>query len=541
MPTVADFVVDRLENLGLRHSFGLPGDYCLDLYDKLWNSSIKVINNTDENHSGFAADAYARVNGVGCVCVTYNVGALKVTNSIACAYAERSPVIILCGSPGMDERKEGMLLHHMVRSFECQHNIFENITCASTVLTDPTTAGYEIDRVLEVLKRKKQPVYIEIPRDIAKMPIEYDVYTQGTPDAPKSDLENLADAVEEVTRWINSSKNPVILAGVEIARFGLGKDLVKFAEKLNLPVITTLLSKSVISERHPLFAGIYAGPSSKEDTRKLVDESDCLLMFGDILTDMVLSFKPAKFQKRQVVSCSMEGLQVKNHTYTKVEFIDFCRSLFKADLVTRESFLKAKNIEKTIFKPEDKPVTVARFFEKIDSILDSKMAIVADVGDSLFGAGDLTVHHSNNFLSPAFYLSMGFAIPGALGAQVANPEIRPLVIVGDGAFQMTATELSTILEQKLNPIVFVLNNGGFTTERFLKEGAFNDIRNWEYHQYNKLLGGGLGFKVQNEIELESAIKSSLDSKELSVISIILDSRDISLALRRMTDALAKRV
>lgn len=541
MPTVADFVVDRLEGLGLRHCFGLPGDYCLDLYDKLWNSSIKVVNNTDENHSGFAADAYARINGVGCVCVTYNVGALKLTNSIACAYAERSPVILLCGSPGMNERKEGMLLHHMVRSFECQHNIFENITCASTVLTNPTTAGYEVDRVLEVLKRKNQPIYIEIPRDIAKMPIEYDVYTQGTPDAPKSDMENLSDALEEVTRWINSAKSPVILAGVEIARFGLGKDLVRFAEKFNLPVIATLLSKSVISERHPLFAGIYAGPSSKEETRKLVDESDCLLMFGDILTDMVLSFRPAKFQKRQVVSCSMEELQVKNHTYTHVEFIDFCKALFKAELTPRENILEKKNDQKPIFVGEDKSLTVARFFEKIDSILDSKMAIVADVGDSLFGAGDLTVHHSNNFLSPAFYLSMGFAIPGALGAQIGNPDIRPLVIVGDGAFQMTANELGTILEQKLNPIIFILNNGGFTTERFLKEGHFNDIRNWEYHLYTKMFNGGLGFKVQTELELDSAIKTSLDSRELSVINVILGNKDISLALKRMTEALAKRV
>lgn len=541
MPTVADFLIGRLENLGLKHCFGIPGDYCLDFYDKLWKSNIKVINNTDENHAGFAADAYARINGIGAVCVTYNVGSLKITNAIACAYAERSPVIVLCGSPGIVERQEGLLLHHMVRSFECQYKIFENITCASTVLSNPVTAGGEIDRVLDILKHKKQPIYIEIPRDIVKKNIEYNVYTHTAYELPTSDLENLNDAIIEIKSWLKEAKNPVIVAGVEIARYQLGKELLKFAERNNLPIVTTLLSKSIVSEKHPLFAGIYAGSFSKESTRNLVDESDCLLMFGDIMTDMSLSFKPAKFQKRQVVLCSTEGLQVKHHNYPKVEFNDFCKEIFKIKL-ERDSveFFDEKQPHSN-FEPTNEELTVERFFQKIDSILDEKMAVVADVGDSLFGASDLTMKDSNNFISPAFYLTMGFAIPGALGVQINRHDIRPIVIVGDGAFQMSMTELSTILDQKLNPIVFVLNNEGFSTERLLKDGDYNDIRNWNYHFVTTLIDGGIGFEVKTEIELEDAVKKSLDSKVLSVINIRLKKGDFSLPLKRMAECLSKRV
>lgn len=543
MPSVADFLLERMKNSGIKHVFGVPGDYVLNFYKKLSDSEdIEVINTTDENHAGFAADAYARSKGIGCVCVTYNVGALKITNSVACAYAERSPVVVISGSPGMKERGEGVLLHHMVRSFECQKEIFDNITCASIVLDDPTTAGYKIDKAFEALKHHKQPIYIELPRDIADKSISYDVYKQGTPEAPKSDKENLQEALSEVIGWVTAAERPVILAGVQLSRYGLHNELIKFAEKTNIPIASTLLSKSVVDETHPLFLGIYAGNASQKNVRKMVEDSDCLLMFGVLVTDMTLAFKPAKFAKRQVVSCTVEGLKVRNHTFTDVVFKDFCEALFKSELprLPGQKIEQKVKINQFAPQPENK-ITCARFFEKINSILNNKMVVVADIGDTLFGAIDLNVHARGGFISPAFYTSMGFAIPGSLGVQVAKPDHRPIVLVGDGAFQMSCTELSTILIRGLNPIVFVLNNHGYTTERFLLDGPFNDIANWSYHRVTEMIGGGIGYKVSTEGELETAIANALASDTLNVISVELGSKDISPALLRMTDGLSKRV
>lgn len=543
MPTVSKFLIERLENCGVKHVFSVPGDYVLNFIDNLCKSDkIKLVNNTDENNAGFAADAYARMNGVGCVVATYNVGALKLCNSIAGAYAEKSPVIVISGSPGIKERNEDFLLHHVVKSFDNQFKIFKNITCHSVILDDATTAGWQIDHALEMLKEHKQPVYIELPRDIAEQPIKYDVYRQGTPVAIKSDEENLKDSMKEVFEWIKSAENPVIMAGVQIVRFGLGGQLVRFAERHNIPMVTTLLSKSTINEHNPLFAGVYCGnQTTQESLRNLVDESDCLLIFGEMLTDMMLGFQSPKFTKRQTISCSIEGLKIKNHSYTNVGFVDFCEKLFKSDLGVKFPTKLPVKIKIQKFEPiPDLKLTTSRFFEKINSILTDNMAVVADIGECLFGAAELTVSH-HNFISPAFYCSMGPAIPGALGVQLAKPNIRPIVLVGDGAFQMSMSELSTILQHKLNPIVFVLNNKGYTTERFLLDGPFNDIRNWEYHKVTELLQGGVGVKVETEDQLEAAINAALHSTTLFVVNVSVDPSDISPGLKRLVENLSKKV
>ena len=543
MPTVSDFLLERLSNSGVKHIFGVPGDYILSFYKKVNDSNkIDLINSTDESHAGFSADAYARVNGIGCVCVTYNVGALKVTNAVACAYAERSPMVVISGSPGMKERGEGVLLHHMVRSFECQKQIFDNITCASIILDDPNTAAFKIDDALHKLQECKQPIYIELPRDISEQSISYDVYKQGTPKKNVSDEENLAESIEESKNWLNEAKNPVILAGIQLSRFGLGSKLVKFAEKNNFPICTTLLSKSVVGEKHQLFKGVYMGAASHPEIKDLVENSDCLLMFGVLLTDVTLGFLPSKFKKRRIISASIEDLKIRNHIYSNVLFVDFCESLFKLELQSKAQDVIISKTKLEKFVPQkDQRLTTPRLFEKINSILTEKMAIVADIGDSLFGAADLVVHHKNHFISPAFYTSMGYAIPGAVGVQLADPEVRPIVIVGDGAFQMSCTELSTMIRKKLNPIVIVLNNDGYATERCLIEGSFNDLYNWDYHKITEMLRGGVGLRVTNEDELESALECALISDELFVINAMVDPDVISLGLKRMTEGLAKKV
>lgn len=543
MATVADFLLARMETAGIKHVFGVPGDYVLNFYDKLnKNSKINLVNCTDEAHAGFAANAYARIKGIGAVCATYNVGALKLANSVAGAYAERCPVVVISGSPGIKERQEGMLLHHMVRSFECQKEVFQNLTCSSIVLDDPATACLKIDQAFEALNNHKQPIYIELPRDVADKPASYDVYRQGTPVTPPSDSHNLEEALSEVISWIKSSRNPVILAGVQLSRFDFGTKLIKFAEKANIPIATTLLSKSVINERHPLFLGVYAGNASQSHVKQVVEESDCLLMFGVLLTDMTLAFMPSKFKKRNCVNCAIEGTQIRNHTFSNIHFQDFCENLFKIEIPKLHCEIRSSvNKDKKTFEPADRKITVARLFEKVNSILNEDMSVIADVGDCLFGAMDLVMHHKSSFIASAFYTSMGNAIPGALGMALAQPDKRPIVLVGDGAFQMSCTELSTIVRRGLNPVVIVLNNRGYTTERYLIDGDFNDIANWSYHKIIDLIGGGESFEIHTEQEFDTALNNAIKSNKMTLLNVIVEPKDVSVALQRMTEGLARRV
>lgn len=537
--SLGKFLTERLKSNGIKTIFGVPGDYILPYLKTLSDDKdVEFVGNTDEAAAGFAADAYARLNGIGCMCVTYCVGGLKVVNTVAGAFAEKSPVVVISGAPAIKDRDGKMLLHHMVRTYACQHEIFKHITCASTVLDDPTKAGYEIDRVLAAAKHHKQPVYIELPKDMVSKSVVYDAYTQGTPTRPSSDEACLQEAVEDTLEWLDNAKKPILWAGVEIARFGLGRKIVKFAEAAGIPLVTDLSSKSVVNESHPLFLGVYSGGISHDPVRRAVEDSDCLIMLGVMMTDINLGFKPTIFQKADKVRTLQDRVHVKNHTYENVQVPDFVNALCSSKYERRA--VEVGRTKVATFSPEvGRKVTVARVFEKINSILTDEMAIVADVGDALFGASDLQVHEQNRFLGMAFYTSMGFAIPGALGVQKADPKIRPVVIVGDGAFQMSGAELSTIVKHGLNPIVFVLNNNGYGTERRLMSGKFNDIQNWTYHLFPSIIGGGCGFCVETEEQLEEAVSAAISSDELTILNVVLDQNDLSPALQRMVN-LAKK-
>src|SRR5881394_968859 len=231
---IGDYLIRQLYAHGVRHVFGIPGDYVLGFYDQLTHSKLKVINTCDEQGAGFAADAYARVRGLGAVCITYCVGGLKVANTTAEAFAEKSPVVVISGAPGMKEREKNPLLHHKVREFDTQKKVFEQLTVASTVLSDPQTAFQEIDRVLHAALRYKGPVYIEIPRDLVFVP---GIPHHKTPEFhERSEPKTLKAALAEAVEMINASRQPVILADVEIHRFGLQDDVLRLVRKTNIPV-----------------------------------------------------------------------------------------------------------------------------------------------------------------------------------------------------------------------------------------------------------------------------------------------------------------
>ena len=439
-------------------------------------------------------------------------------------------------------RERNPLLHHKVRDFSTQHEVFEKITVASAVLDDPSRAFTEIDRVLAAALRYKRPVYLEIPRDM----VQARWTTPHKPPAglPPSDPEALREAVDEAVALLSKAGRPMILADVEVHRFGLQDDLIALAESANLPIATTILGKSVVSEGHPLFVGVYEGAMGRAEVTDYVEESDCLLMLGCFLTDINLGIFTAKLDPSRCIDATSEDLRIRHHHYRDVRLDDFLRALHGRGLRLSHPPIPPKppkSREPWVARPGE-PVTSARLFARIDRMLDDKMIVIADIGDSLFGAADLTMSRRTEFISPAYYTSMGFAVPAAVGAGIAIPGSRPLVIVGDGAFQMTGMELSTIARHGLNPIVVVMNNKGYTTERFLLEGSFNDIHDWAFHKIPEVLRAGVGFEVRTEAELDASLVAALANVEsFSLLNVHLDPLDRSPALERLASRLSKLV
>lgn len=539
---IGQYLIDRLSALGVEHCFGIPGDYVLGLYEMLDKSPIHVIGVTREDAAGYAADAYARIRGLGCVCVTYCVGGLSCANSIAGAYAEKSPVVVLSGSPGISERERNPLLHHKVRGFDTQLKVYEQFTAASAVLDDPLTAFSEIDRVLGAAMRHKRPVYLEVPRDrVFAKPILPHRPPEGL---PPSDPDALRESLDEASALLMTAMRPMILADVEIHRFGLQDELIALAEETGLAIATTILGKSVIPETHPQFAGVYEGAMGRDEVTQFVERSDCLLMLGCFLSDINLGIFTANLDPARCINATSEDLQIRHHHYQNVRLDDFIRGLRARKLQPRRTPAPERpDPQAEPWIPVSAaPLTSARLFARLNRLLDEGMIVIADVGDSLFGSADLTISKRTEFISPAYYTSMGFAIPAAVGAGMAAPHLRPLVLVGDGAFQMTGMELSTIARHGLNPIVVVLNNHGYTTERFLLEGPFNDIHDWAYHKVPDVLGIGLGLEVRTEEELEAALNEALaNTRSFTLLNVHLNPLDKSPALDRLANRLAARI
>ena len=544
--TVSSYIIQRLYECGVNHIFGVPGDYVLGFYNQLLHSNkLKIINTCDELAAALAADAYARVKGFGALCITYCVGGLKVVNATAQAYAEKSPVVVISGAPGTKERTKNPLLHHMVRDYETQQKIFEHITVASTILNNPRTAAAEIDRVFSMALRYRRPVYIELPRDMISSPIP-DISTSVNYGFEEQiDHMALVEAVEEATSMINSSEKPVIVAGVEIQRFGLQAEILKLIEKTGIPVVATILSKSVISEDHPSYLGLYEGAMGYEWVREYVESSDCLILLGAFMTDIDFGISATPVDPKNIINVTSEKLTIRHHNFDDVGLKAFLSNLLTASIRTREPkcLRNRSNRSPVCFSTEiGKKITVQRLFLRLASFVTPDTIVIADVGDSLFGALDLVIHRDTEFLGSAFYASMGFAVPACIGAQLANPKLRPLVIVGDGAFQMTGMEISTAVRYKLNPIIILLNNQGYGTERRLLDGPFNDLQPWQYNTIPEVVGGGRGFLVDTEDEFDRALESAtknLDS--FCILEVRLDPNDGSDALQRLTDVLGKRV
>jgi indolepyruvate decarboxylase len=539
--TVGRYLLQRLEERGLKHVFGVPGDYILGFYDLLSRSRLALVGTCSEAGAGFAADAYARVNGLGCVCVTYCVGGLNALNAVAGAYAEKSPLILISGAPGLRERVRSPLLHHRVKDFNTQRLIFEQVTVASAALEDPARAPAQIDDVIAACIRHKRPVYLELPRDMCDRPCPKPVPL--SPEPPARDPETLREALDEAASMLRSARNPVILAGVEIHRFGLQSSLIRLVERTGYPVAATLLGKSVISERHPQYLGIYEGAMGREEVRRAVESADCLLMLGEFMTDIDLGIFTAHLEVSRTINANSERIAIKHHQFEGLALRDFIHGLLTAPIGRRRKTAAMRRREHTPFRPEPKrPVTVRRFFARMDDFLEDDFVVISDIGDSLFGAADLTIHRRTEFISPAYYTSMGFAVPAAVGAQIRNPRLRPIVFVGDGAFQMTGQELSTVVRYGLNPIVFVLNNKGYTTERFIQEGPYNDLHEWRYHLMPQLLGAGWGCEVRTEGELEAAlVQARRNTHSFSIVNVHLDPLDRSDALERLARRLGREI
>ncbi len=539
MTTIPEFLIRRFKERGVSEGFGIVGDYALRLFDRLEHHGFPILVTADEQGAAFAADAYARLKGLGVCAVTYSVGGLKVVNATAGAWAENVPLLVISGAPGIKERKGDPLIHHKVKNFDTQLDVFRDITIAQAVLTNSLTAAQEIDRVLSEMIAQQRPGYIEIPRDMVDHPIN-DIDTDLEIELPKVDSERLALAVNETLHLLQDQGNAVAAAGVMALRRGLQKDILDFCETFGIPLATTSLSKGVITERHPLSIGVYMGAVSPKKVVEKVESAKPLITFGAPYADLLMGGFTDHINVANLIECTDTDVRIGYRTYEHVPLWAFLPALIKA-AKKNDYHENGQGLPLSpVFMPQKNQVlTVERIMNCVSAAIDEDHGLLIEPGDCLFASVELMA--PSWALSSAFYASMGYAVPAALGAGKADPKTRPVVLVGDGAFLMTGLESLSAAYHGINPIILVIDNKGYGTQRPMMDGPFNDIPLLRSELLPKAFGLGVGILCEDEEQLQAALIQAISQDELFIIRACVTPGTYSPALLRLTDALKKRL
>jgi indolepyruvate decarboxylase len=544
---LTEYLFSRLRELGVEHTFGIPGDFVLPVYAVQQSFGMATVVCAHEPGVGFAADAYARLKGLGVAIVTYGPGALNTLNPIACAYAEQSPLLVVSGGPEVALRRPELHLHHVVKTFESQLRIYREVTVEAAILDDPATAPETIDRVLRSILRAKRPGYLEIPRDRVLAPVSPPsgpLKTDPALDDSPSLRGALEEAAAEIAAMLAAAQRPVMYVGAGVRRHALVEHVVELAERLGLPVVTDLLGKSAFPESHPQFAGIYLGALGEPAVRSLVDESDCVLGIGVALTDLGTGFWTQRIIPSARVMIDPDSVQVKYHHYDGLPMTRVVAELLKrvperargpitGAISTGPELAQTPPPAGTKAKPNAQAaavIPIADVMSALRGLDQSRYSFVADVGDSWFISLELRF---DVFVAAGYYSSMGFAVPAALGVGIADRSRRPLAIVGDGAFQMTGTELGTLVDENLRPIILLLNNGGYgMLEAIDGPRPYYVRRDWDFPAFARSLGA-LAERVTTGADLKEALARAESADRAYVIEAITARDDLSPVMTRI--------
>jgi indolepyruvate decarboxylase len=543
---LGDFLVAYLRRIGVTHLFGIPGDLVLRLFVRFAKrQGLRIVTLSHEPGVGFAADGYARATGrIGVACVTYGAGGHNMVNPVAGSFSERVPVLVISGGPGEAERRLGTLIHHQAKEIESQLRIYRELTCTARVLDDPRSAAETVHDVVRTVWREQQPGYLEIHRDMVerRIPVPRDILTwDGVLHFARSDERKVDEAVRDTrARW-DAARRPLTVVGIETYRYKLQREVRELAEKMGAPVTTSVLAKGAFPMDHPLYMGVDIGAISPPAIHRRAAEADLVLSLGTLLTDMDLGGGPPQIARAQSIWAVGGRVEVSFHTYTDVHIRDFVRGLLRTRLRRHRERVRYVDNLPPPRRDLSRPLRVTDLLHELNRFLRGRRgyAVVAESGDMLFAGLDVKVERGGGYLAQGFYASMGFGVPGALGAQL-GAGFRPIVLAGDGAFQMTGPEIAQAPRYRLNPIVIVVNNGGWQIFRpVVARPDLLAIPNWPYAALAQQWGGR-GFVVQRADELREALAAAARLPSFVLIEARIAPDDQSPVSRKYIHASARQ-
>ncbi|MGL0760040.1 alpha-keto acid decarboxylase family protein [Citrobacter freundii] len=542
--SVADYLLDRLAGCGVGHLFGVPGDYNLQFLDHvIEHPNVCWVGCANELNAAYAADGYARVSGVGALLTTFGVGELSAINGIAGSYAEYVPVLHIVGAPCRGAQRRGELMHHTLGDGDFQHfyRMQQAVSTASAVL-DEQNACYEIDRVLRAMLIERRPGYLMLPADVAKQP--------ATPPndiliVPLSEPES---SVAEAFRYharerLLDSPRVALLADFLALRFGLQPVLQRWMAETPMAHATLLMGKGLFDERHPAFVGTYSAGASSDYVRLAIEDADTIFCVGTQFVDTLTAGFTQQLPQERTIEVQPHASRI-GTSWFNIPMEQAVTTL--RELCLEMSFsLPPERPSVARIQVEKGPLTQENFWHTVQQYLAPNDIILVDQGTAAFGAAALSLPCGAEVLVQPLWGSIGYALPAAFGAQTACPDRRVILIIGDGAAQLTIQELGSMLRDGQSPVILLLNNDGYTVERAI-HGAnqrYNDIAAWSWTLVPQAFSRECQaecWRVTQAVQLEEVLARLSHPQRLSLIEVVLPKADLPELLRTVTRALESR-
>ncbi|OJK01868.1 hypothetical protein ASPACDRAFT_25312 [Aspergillus aculeatus ATCC 16872] len=549
--TLADYLFTRLQQLGVKSIFGVPGDYNLRLLDYVEPSGLHWVGTCNELNAAYAADGYARLAGLSAMITTFGVGELSAINGIAGAYAERAPVVHIVGTPPRPSQESRALVHHTFadgeyRRFAAMH---AHVTIAQTNLNDPRTVPEQIDTVLQQALIHNRPVYIEIPDDMPGVLVSAANLSTNIqrPAAPTTAQESTI--LTRIADRIYTAKQPLILVDGESRAIGILDEINTLVRQTSWPTFTTVSGKGLVDEHQPSVYGNYAGRLGDPNHKTYFDQADLILEFGLHATDTnTLGFQTLP-NPATSVTFTDKAVRIGDDTYRDLSPAFVTRLVQSLDFgrISKPTNPPQKTVIPTESLPPTGRITQKHFYRRVNSLLRPGDVVLTETGTASYGGRDFTLPTGTRLFGAITWLSIGYMLPATLGAALAQRELNPntptraVLFIGDGSLQMTVQELSTIIREKLDVVIFLLNNEGYTIERAIhgRKQAYNDVARWRHHLAADFFGAEDGhgarnsFTANNWEELDAVLQQDAiqNGKGLRWVEVFMEKEDVEGLLR----------
>uniref|UniRef100_A0A383VUS6 pyruvate decarboxylase n=1 Tax=Tetradesmus obliquus TaxID=3088 RepID=A0A383VUS6_TETOB len=546
--SLGTFLAGRLVEVGVSHLFGVPGDFNLTLLDQfVAYDGLQTIWTCNELNAGYAADGFCRRRGVGACAFTYCVGGLSLINACAGCYSEDLPVIFISGGPNSNDFSANHVIHHTIGlpDLTQQYRAFKEVTCAAVVVQHLAQAHHQIDYAISEALKQKKPAYIEICCNLAGL--SHPSFTVPpipmNPTLLSTNAHSLAEAVEASNKVLAAAVKPVLLGGPRLRAGSRQAAFLALADALGCAVAVTADAKGMFPEDHPNYIGHYWGSISSEGCNETVEGADVVIAVGFVRTDYSTLGYSLLLKPEKLIDVDQRRVTVKGgETFGCVEIEDYLSALAKvvspnAASITnfRRMVHPSRRLERADTLDAAEPLTTANMIRRVQECLTPDTCILAETGDSWFNALKLNLPKGSGFEVQMRYGSIGWSVGATLGYSLgaAADGKRLISMIGDGSFQMTAQDVSSMIRFGATPIILLMNNKGYTIEIEIHDGPYNMIQNWDYVGMVKALHNGSGklfaVKAATEPELIAALQTALKDKtdQVCFIELQLDTHDCS--------------